>query len=204
MKYFSIDLETTGLDWDNHQILEFGAIFEDTDNPKSYEDSEKLHVIFRHKQITGDPYALQMNNRLLRIIAGVDPLPEGCTFWTQSNYMEDVISNFLSLSFAPWAKKLLGEKTNFRVNVAGKNFAAFDLNFLRPHIDDSLPTGKLFNHRILDVGSMFANSGDVSLPNLTECLKRTGYDEPTDLHSALGDCWDVIRSVRGFFEDAWE
>ena len=32
MRYISIDLETTGLDSENNQIIEFGAVLEDTNN----------------------------------------------------------------------------------------------------------------------------------------------------------------------------
>ena len=81
MKYFSLDLETTGLNPDSCQILEFGAIFEDTDDPKSYEESSKFHAILKNDQIVGQPFALQLNDRLLRIISGVDDMPEGCEMY---------------------------------------------------------------------------------------------------------------------------
>ena len=208
MKYFSLDLETTGLDPDSCQILEFGAIFEDTDDPKSYEESSKFHAILKHDQIVGQPFALQLNNRLLRIISGIDDIPEGCEIYeSDPNSMSvrvdgdnhtlirgDAESKMIN-DFIDWCQQCLGEKNNFRINVAGKNVAGFDISFLKPHIPEG-PWGNLFRHRVLDPSILYFDEEDEGLPNLETCLYRAKLGDPTDLHSALGDCWDVIRLLR--------
>lgn len=44
MKYISIDIETTGLNPAVDQILEIGAILEDTLNPSTYDNAQKFNV----------------------------------------------------------------------------------------------------------------------------------------------------------------
>jgi len=45
MIYFSIDLETTGIDWGQDTILEFGAILEDTDKQLPFDTIPKFNVL---------------------------------------------------------------------------------------------------------------------------------------------------------------
>ena len=61
MKYLSIDLETTGLDSEKHQILTFSGILEDTANPLDYEDIPKFNIYVIREEITGSPFAINMN-----------------------------------------------------------------------------------------------------------------------------------------------
>ena len=52
MKYFSIDLETTGTDSEKDQILSIGVIFEDTSLKLPFEDIPKLHLYLLHDRIS--------------------------------------------------------------------------------------------------------------------------------------------------------
>lgn len=192
MKLFSLDLETTGLDKDNCQVLEFGCIYLDTDNPLSYEDSPKFHRILKFDEpIVGQPFAIQLNNRLFRIISGVDEVPDGCDIIYYSTYAQCMKE--LIYQFRDWAQDTANEKNNFRVTLLGKNVAAFDLQFSSPHVPEGLSCGKLFRHRCMDIGPLIALPSDNEVPGLEKCLERSGLDGPTNLHSALGDAWDVIR-----------
>jgi len=70
MKYVSIDIETTGLDYENNHILSIGAIIEDTKNPLSFEDSPKFHgAIMRRGDVTGSFFALNLNRDLIETIS---------------------------------------------------------------------------------------------------------------------------------------
>jgi oligoribonuclease len=184
MKYISIDLETTGLDARGCQILEFAAIIDDTNCQLSFEDSPKIHRILKepHDGFRGCAFALAMNQRIFRMLCGQEELPEGCTI---------IDHHALSESFLTWAALFgLGGK----MNVAGKNFAGFDKKFLD---DNSKIWDQFLHHRCIDVGSMWVDwEVDEELPNLTLSLERATGDKPTELHSALGDCWDVIKCVR--------
>ena len=58
MKYVSIDIETTGLDPETCQILQVGAVIEDTQNLLPLEELPKFNCIVEHPAYTGSPYAL--------------------------------------------------------------------------------------------------------------------------------------------------
>ena len=64
MKYVSIDIETTGINKDFCDIIEFGAIIEDTENQKSYDQSPKFHRYLkppRPEGYRGELYAINMH-----------------------------------------------------------------------------------------------------------------------------------------------
>lgn len=81
-----------------------------------------------------------------------------------------------------------------RITVAGKNAASFDLPFLNSEAYRCRDLIR-WSHRILDIGPAFMERGDSVIPNLEECLRRAGM-EPTNLHSAMGDAFDVVRLAR--------
>ena len=69
MRYVSIDIETTGIDRENCQVLEIGAIVEDCANPKSFEESPKIRLILERDWYQGQPYAINMNARIFKLLA---------------------------------------------------------------------------------------------------------------------------------------
>jgi oligoribonuclease (3'-5' exoribonuclease) len=79
MKYVSIDLETTGLETENHQVLSIGAVIEDTLNPHvKVEDLPTFHGVIVHNELTGSPFALNMNRDLIeKISVWQNTKPEG-------------------------------------------------------------------------------------------------------------------------------
>ena len=48
MKYLSLHTETTGLDRDLDQVIEIGAIIEDTNNPLPFDEIPKFHAIVKY------------------------------------------------------------------------------------------------------------------------------------------------------------
>lgn len=83
------------------------------------------------------------------------------------------------------------------ITPAGKNFGAFDLQFLKAlpiatEAGEKLP----FKHRALDPGSLYYMPGDEMLPDLKECKKRAGLSDTDVSHTALDDARDVIRILR--------
>jgi hypothetical protein len=70
MIYVSIDLETTGLETENHQVLSIGAVIEDTTKPEiAVEDLPTFHGIIAHNELAGSPFALNMNRDLIEKIS---------------------------------------------------------------------------------------------------------------------------------------
>ena len=68
MKYLSIDIETTGLDRENCQILSVAAIVEDTQTKLPLSEIPKFHVAIKRPSINGDMYAINLNRDLIESI----------------------------------------------------------------------------------------------------------------------------------------
>jgi len=195
MKYVSIDLETTGLSAKQHQILEFGAVIEDTENMLPIDELPTFHAYLNWETIVGDPYALAMNWKILDIISkpkdwetlGVRVLnPEdlGLVFW-----------NFIDKHFSNDDQNVF----NGKITVAGKNFGNFDNQFL-----NNLPNffhHVNFEHRFIDPGSVYFDPRiDEKPPSLEKCLERAGLKK-TISHTAIDDAKDVITALRGKFQN---
>jgi oligoribonuclease (3'-5' exoribonuclease) len=196
MIYFSIDIETTGLNFERCQILEFGAIMEDTENPLSFEDSKKFRAIFPHQFIHGEPYALDMNKGLIEIIKDYheinDPI-EKIDFMNKNDI--EPIESFAD-SFKDWLTDN-GINTNKAINVAGKNFNGFDRRFLEK-IKGWSGNIKIVQ-RVIDPAVLFVDwKKDKILPNLERCLKRANVDKKVN-HTSIEDAWDVIQTLRRFY-----
>ena len=74
MKFCVIDCETTGIpgkdgNIEDLQIIEFGAVIEDTSNILPLADVPKYNRIIRHEQYTGGAFAINMNARIFQILA---------------------------------------------------------------------------------------------------------------------------------------
>lgn len=198
MIYFSIDLETTGTDWNQDIILEFGAILEDTENQLPFKDIPKFNCLLKHPKYIGSAYAIAMHGEIFSELAK----PEG-----QS--AEDIIPHDqLGKKFHEWICEVSKKHNNFigfdpfkneqiHINVAGKNFSTFDMRFL-----ENLPEFKShvwFNRRVIDPASLYFSDvyGDKEMPNLSECKKRAGIKNVEIAHRTIKDAWDIIQVLRG-------
>jgi len=189
MKYVAIDIETTGLEPDRNDIIEFGAVIEDSNDPKPFDELPQFQTYVHDGQpLFGDVYALNMNVDIIRILAEKPADSVICS-------PDDLFDYFLGWLNAHGLgiQDRVTLKFN-KINVAGKNFAAFDMRFLRRNDER---WGKLFHHRFLDPATgNISWKIDETAPNLDLCLQRQFGDGPSKLHSALFDCWDVIRLLR--------
>lgn len=180
MRYVSIDLETTGLDPEFCQIVEFAAMIDDLKNPRPLERLPNFHCYVMHEKLVGQPYAMSMHPEIFRKIAVGD---------SSHNFFQPHEVGYEFSKFLESNGYSLGEK----ITVAGKNFARFDANFL-----DKLPD---FNnhvnihHRVIDPAILFWTPEDECLPDSKECLKRAGIDKKVQ-HLAMEDAADVISLVR--------
>ena len=87
--YVSIDIETTGLNPDNCQVLEIGAIIDHGVTP--IEDCPTFHGYVDHGLILGEPFAISMHATILRRIATHE---EGYTY-LQPSEVATCFSDFL-------------------------------------------------------------------------------------------------------------
>ena len=178
--YVSIDLETTGLDPSYCQILEMGAVIDDWESP--IEKLPTFHCYVVHDRIVGQPYALQMNQKILYDIAEMK---------TPNNFIEP---ENVGIHFYRWLTLNNISFVQRNVLPAGKNFDAFDRQFLNrlPNFSDDI----VFTHRSLDPGMLYFDPyTDDGPPSMQTCLERAGL-EPTVTHRAVNDAMDVVKLIR--------
>ena len=222
MKYISIDVETTGLEKDRYQILSIGAIIEDTTNKLSFDDIPKFHAAILHNEITGSPFALNMNKKIIEAVVQYqtakdqdekndlvqmtgmhfyheDKVVEGFFHWLYDNgmYSQNPIMEGQMMVMGENGKMypaLTSKMKPVSLNVAGKNFASFDKHFL-----ERLPRWQQvirIRQRMIDPSILFTNwSEDETMPDLYTCKKRAKV-EGIVTHDALEDAWDVIQLLR--------
>ena len=186
MRYVSIDLETTGTRPDRHQIIEFGAIIENTRQDTELQNLPRFKRIVKHAEYTGQAFALNLNARIFQELVN----PSGAAIVCQAQELALQFKDFLiNNGFEP------EENGRIYIQAAGKNFASFDLLFLnqlpnwREHIGIS--------HKILDPVMYYIDyETDESLPSLGECKKRAGFQDTHVTHDALDDALDVVRLLR--------
>lgn len=201
MKYISIDIETTGLDADIHQILEIAAVVEDTNNIKPLNELPRFVCIINQTNIIGSPYAINMNMRLIEILANYNTLTDtdkiNCgisNFILEPHEVMKAMHRFINKNYADEAS--LDKKIS--VNVAGKNFSGFDNKFL-----NKLPDSNkffTFKHRVIDPGTSYIDwVNDDTPPDLSLCKKRAGLEDITISHHAEDDALDVIACLRPLY-----
>lgn len=196
MVIVSIDTETTSLDPLTGQILSLGAVIEDTNNLKSFEEIPKFHCIVTHDFVQGTPFALNMNKDIIEKINEYHLSKDhiameqkyDCKFTNNENLAE-VFRNFLFLNGFT-----IGRDDKITFNVVGKNYQSFDEKFL-----EKLPNWSKFlnpRRRVGDPSILFTDwKNDSNFPNLTKCKERAGFT-PDVTHDALEDALDVIRILR--------
>lgn len=200
MKYISIDTETTGLNPDIHQVLQIGAIIEDTENPLTYEECPKFEALIWNENFNLSPGVYKMNEPLLKRILAAgygDPNTEEDTlmlheaiqrlyYWARDN--DAILLN----------PHTLGPKCVF----AGANFGAFDLRFLQKTELFEAYFGS--QGRYLEPSMFYFDwKSDGKIPSLQKCLDRAGIQKAV-AHDALSDAWDVICLLRKQYADGWD
>jgi oligoribonuclease len=228
MKYVSIDIETTGLDSEKHQILTIGAVIEDSNKPLPIEDLPSIHIAILRKEIVGIPFAINMNKDIIESLVYYQTARDqnekndlvqmkGMKFCEEDDVVEMLFHFLYDNGIKPdWGGgnepldihvKVVGGNTypiltsnipKVTFNAAGKNFASFDLKFL-----ERLPRWKQVfrvRSRILDPGILFTDwERDFSVPGLSECKKRAGLNHIVT-HDAIDDARDVIELLRNFYK----
>lgn len=199
MRYISIDIETTGLDRENNQIIEIGAIIEDTNQQLPFDKIPIFHSIVRHDNYSGEAYVINLNKRIFEILSQRETIKneDELVKYDSINNIESV--NSISKSFYSWLfnnyrpAKFFGEKIT--IIAAGKNFDGFDKQFLQrlPQFNSFIG----FDYRSsLDPAMLYLDFQlDDRLPNLKTCKERAGISGEIT-HNAVQDAWDVIQVLR--------
>lgn len=195
MKFLSLDIETTGLNYEIHQILEIAAIVHDTKGPLDFESAEKFHAILM--PLNGgynlDPYCaiLHTKNGLFddilqgsKLIKSLPSYRNGDTLYCNRTSVNLFFEGWLNTRF-PVGK----------INLAGKNVAGFDLPFL---YEQTNLNKNLFRHRTLDPAAFYVISDDEVMPDLETCKTRAGISGAV-AHRAMQDAWDVVQLLHKAF-----
>ena len=183
MRYASIDIETTGLNEDDHDLVEFGMVLDDLSNQLPLEQLPVFHTYFKKDNYQGQAGALAMHGEIFRRI---DKRVEGYTYLTAEKFGH-AVKEFLANNGYNI------EKDRIIINVAGKNFGTFDLQFLKQKTD--FRKHIKVRSRLLDPGILYYQKGDEALPGLSESLKRAGFESNVK-HTAVEDALDVIKLIR--------
>ncbi len=184
MKYLSIDLETSGLNPETCQIIEFAAVIDDSTTQEPLEKLPKFHCYVRHNLYQGEAYALFMHAEIFKKLANPSKdyliLPPDSLMEHLSYFLTD--NNF----YEPF-------KTQQKVTAAGKNFNSFDKNF----INKLNQTWRVnFHHRALDPGTLYFDPKiDKEVPSTEICMQRAGIEGEVK-HTALEDALLVIKLLR--------
>lgn len=206
MRYVSLDVETTGLDSGNDQILEFAAVFDDLENREDIERLPVFHCYVKHARVVGNAFAINMNAYAIGVIAGKvkaefrgkpakivraeNVTQEFYNFITTVGMDESVGNRLCEKDYT--TREALERGGRYKLNVAGKN-PAFDLGFLTKleGWDERFKVA----HRVIDPAVMYMRAGDKTVPSLQECLERAGIQREVK-HTAAADAYDVIDLIR--------
>lgn len=194
--YISIDIETTGLNPETCQVLEVGAIIDDwRDDPYTL---PKFRAILKHDSIFGEPFAIQMNAALIKLIATI-PAVKGEMAEPEISPLDPVNCMFAPHEVTGRFKHFL-QKNGISLDVgfqpAGKNFASFD----KPFLELCVPRWKRdvkIKHRTIDPGNLYWKPGVEYIPDSKACKERAGIPGIV-AHTAVEDALDVILEIREY------
>lgn len=208
MKYLALDIETTGLDMENDQILEFGAVAVDTKKPPH--TWESIHLIINHPRITGNVYALSMHNRIFEFIKNrkKENIYYGETYPKMCAVIDPKDLYHFLMNFIRKNDFDISKRGGYTITAAGKNASNFDIPFLKKHFnkfnntkfselnDDPNNREQLnFRKRVIDPAILYTDFiEDEMVADLSLCKQRAGLDHIVT-HNALEDTWDVVLLI---------
>lgn len=185
VKYFCLDIETTGLDRKEHQIIQVAIAVVNTTQMESLDELPMLTVRVEH-----DSYSFKNTDA-----------------WVYGNFGQIMKNDDYPMVKA---RDLLNEIDKFvklhaplgGITLAGKNIAWFDVPFLMAH-ENKFKVNELhksfffrnIHNRMLDVGSMYAveHAGNV-IPSLSHIIQIIGWDRWKP-HDAQSDVKAVAAAI---------
>jgi len=177
MKYISLDLETTCLTPSPENILMISMVVENTEDVKPLEELPHFTCFVDQEDFKGSAFALGMNGWILDIISNRVENKTGYPVYCLDSWVPDALE-FIKKHFP-----------NGRANLAGKNVAVFDYQFLPQAIQAK------FRHRMIDPGSIFLDWNQDKIMGLGDVKKTLKLDSYVS-HNAYEDALDVIRILR--------
>ena len=204
--YISLDIETTGLPHEDPQVLQLASIVEDWKLPIDELDSFNV-IIDNGDQLRGNPYALNLNNWIIKKILKErkhkrEYFKDNGSEWIPSLRVmrecikrDDIMVVTLEeavLLHSLWLEDMKDKHPRLtekgRIYLGGKNVGSFDIPILEKEGFENC-----YTHRCVDPAMLyFKDFGFVpSLDDISELL-----DLPKVSHDALDDAKRVIQVVR--------
>lgn len=193
-KLVSVDIETTGLDPNKHSVLEVAAVVFHLDPENTLVDT--FHAFIKHDVVHWDDSTFDFH------------MKNGYFDYRSSEAVRDVSrlhpGGFYEAFVAFLARSGAYDDTVTRgggATAVGKNFASFDLQFLKrldPRFSHTPNRSELFKHRTVDIGNLVWNplTDGVTLPESKLCAQRLGYSAAGVTHRALDDATIMMEMCR--------
>lgn len=199
MRYVSIDIETTGLDPDQHDIIEIGAVIDDLMVQAPVETLPTFHCYIVKEDYRVNPYCAFLHQTIFDRIARRENLEDKFLFLREREVMDQFVRFLVDNGFGRIEDSVVSgyvaERPKF--TAAGKNFGSFDLQFLNSALD--FDKHVRVRHRALDPAVLYFDPlKDSELPNMQECLDRAGIEETVD-HTGVADAISIIKLIRAKF-----
>lgn len=197
LKYFSVDIETSGINPQKNQIIEFGAIFEDTNKTIGFLEIPKFKRIIRHETYIGSSIAINMNARIFAILSKYDRMKPSAfkEEYAKENGIitaEELIPQFKEFAIMCYEKYNLTLPSS-GINIAGKNFGGFDAQFIKM-LENAFQLK--INYVMGDPSTLYTDFyKDDVFASLSTCKERAGFGTEVT-HDALEDAWDVVKLLR--------
>ena len=183
-RYASIDIETLWLNPHTCDVIEFGCVLDNLQCRLPLDKLPQFHCYITNPDdhYQGEVYAMYMHSKN-KIFERIAKREKGYSY---------IPGDLLDEVFAEWLTEQPDQSE--KLVVAGKNFQAFDMRFLRRL---GFGTHTKLQHRTLDPGSMwFDPKIDLDVPpSLSDCLERAGEKGEVN-HTAIEDALDVIKCIR--------
>jgi len=226
MRYISIDLETTGLNSEKHQILSFSGILEDTKQNLDYLEIPKFNIYVLRDDITGSPFAINMNSEIIesiskylntkdpsdkmmqrRIIDGVFlyeyEIPFYFYLWCLVYHegREDLEYLLHSEEWGTRKNSIISEISGIRHTNSkiGCNVAGKNFSsFDKKFLDkiEKLYDFVYFRQRVLDPSALYIDWDNDETSPDLSTCKKRAGLDEFVSHSSLDDAWDVVELFR--------
>lgn len=200
MDFYCVDIETTGLDPSKHGVIAFACV-----KANLFDASVPLKAFYRWVNPEGmvwTQYCLDLHHEWLRII---NKRIKEKRLTLEDSQNPTICANLLLVvtAFRTWLRDECGWEQDAKgkwpsLIAAGKNFGAFDLQFLKSYMG-------MFAHRSLDPAILYMEKGDKKPPDLMECKARAiergygGFESTVVSHDALDDAMDVVKLLQFAF-----
>lgn len=223
MTICSIDLEMTGLNPKENQIIEFAAILESTNRELDFNDLPKFTIYVDNETLNWTPEAKKMNKRVIKKIDRLKKTKNEKynyeviknkfqkenqlksfdeSFWKnitnvllKPHQIGEVFKMWLIANGVEYSNEKYKKEDEIHLTIAGKNFATVDLRFIEEHLGESFLNQINVNKSIIDPAIYYYEDGDEYLPGMKKCKIRAGIGDKVS-HRAIEDAYDVILLLR--------